>query len=79
MLQDEKKLVDTCLTNVAHFQEGMGDNPFQAQRAINFLNSWSKTQVQFAGIQDRAYLIVQAKKYIVKDSLQERSLQRPIS
>ena len=47
----------------------MGDKPIQAQRAINFLNSQSKTQLQFVGIQDRADLIVQAKKYIVKDTL----------
>ena len=69
MLQDEKTLVDTCLINVALVQEGMGVNHVQAQRAINFLNSQSKTQLQFACIQDRADLIIQSKKYIVKDSL----------
>ena len=69
MLQDEKTLVTTCLSNVALVQEGMGDKPVQAQRAINFLNSQSKTQLQFASIQDRVDLIVQANKYIVKDSL----------
>ena len=47
----------------------MGDKPIQAQRDINFLYSQSKTRLQFAGIQDRADLIVQAKKYIVKDNL----------
>ena len=47
----------------------MGDKPIQAQKAINFLNSQSKTQLQFAGIQDRADLIAQAKNYIVKDDL----------
>ena len=46
----------------------MGDKPIQAQRDINFLNSQSKTQLQFAGIQDRDDLIVQAKKYIIKDT-----------
>ena len=69
MLQDEKTLVTTCLSNVALVLEGIGDKPVQAQRAINFLNSQSKTQLQFAGIQDRVDLIVKAKKYIVKDSL----------
>ena len=68
MLQDEKTLVTTSLSNVALVQEGMGDNHVQDQRAINFLISQSKTQLQFAGIQDRAYLILQAKKYIIKDS-----------
>ena len=52
----------------------MGDNPIQAQRAINFLNSQSKTQLQFSGIQDREELIVQAKKYIVKETLAEEVL-----
>ena len=70
MLQDEKALVTTCLSNVALVQESMGDKRVQAQRAINFLNSQSKTQLQFAGIQDRVDLIVQAKKYIVKDRLE---------
>ena len=47
----------------------MGDKPIQAQKAIIFLNSQSKTQLQFAGIQDRVDLIARAKKYIVKDAL----------
>ena len=70
MLQDEKTLVTTCLSNVALVQESMSDKPIQAQRAINFLNSQPKMQLQFVGIQDMADLIVQAKKYIVKDSLE---------
>ena len=47
----------------------MGYKPIQSQEVINFLNSQSKTQLQFASIQDRADLISQAKKYIVKDTL----------
>ena len=47
----------------------MDDKLIQAQRAINFLNSQSKTRLQFVGIQDRVDLIVQANKYIVKDTL----------
>jgi len=47
----------------------MGDKPIQTQKSINILNSQSKTQLQFAGIQDRADLIARAKKYIVKDEL----------
>ena len=47
----------------------MGDKSIQDEKAINFLNSQSKMQLQFAGIQDIAYLIAQAKKYIVKDAL----------
>ena len=39
MLQDERSLVITCLSNVALVQESMGDKPIQAQKAINFLNS----------------------------------------
>ena len=69
MLQDERSLVITCLSNVVVVQENMGDKPIQSQKAINFLNSQSKTQLQFAGIHDRAGLIAQAKKYIIKGTL----------
>ena len=47
----------------------MGDKPLQAQNAINFLNSRTKTQLHFAGIEDRVDLIAQARKYIIKDRL----------
>lgn len=57
MLQDERYLVITCLSNVSLVQESMGDKPIQAQKDINFLNSQSRTQLQFAGIQDRVGLI----------------------
>ena len=69
MLKDERALATTCLTNVATVQEGMGDKPTQAQNTTNYLNSKSKDQLLFVVIQDRADLIVQARKYIVKDNL----------
>ena len=47
----------------------MGDKPLQSQDVINFLNSRTKTQLQFEGIQDRIDLIAQAKKYIPKDKM----------
>ena len=62
MLRDERSLVTTCLSNVVVVQENIGDNPIQAQKAINFLNSQSKTWLQFARIQDRVDLIAQDKK-----------------
>lgn len=74
ILQDEIALVDTCLSNVNLVQGMMGDKPVQAQRAINFLNSQSKMQLQFYGIQDIAELIVQTKKYIVKETLAKEVL-----
>ena len=52
----------------------MGDKPIRAQRAMNFLNSQSKLQLQFFGIQDREQLIVRAKKYIVKETLAKEVL-----
>ena len=55
----------------------MGDKPIQAQRAINFLNSQSKMQLLFVGIQDRADLIMEEKKYIVKESLAKEVLVKP--
>ena len=39
MLQDERSLVITCLSNIVVVQESMGDKPIQAQKSINFLNS----------------------------------------
>ena len=47
----------------------MGDKLFQAHNAINFLNSRTKTQLHFAGVEDREDLISQARKYIIKDRL----------
>ena len=76
MLQDERALVATCLSNVALVQENMGDKPIQEQKAINFLNSQSKMQLQFSGIQGREELIVQANKYIVKETLAKEVLMK---
>ena len=39
MLQDEKTVVATCLSNLAVVQANMCDEPIQAQKAIHFLNS----------------------------------------
>ena len=54
----------------------MGDKPIQEQKSINFLNSQSKMQLQFSRIQDRAKLIVQANKYIVKETLAKEVLMK---
>ena len=54
----------------------MGDKPIEAQREINYLNSQSKMQLQFAGIQDRADMIMEAKKYVVKESLSKEVLMK---
>ena len=63
------QLASSCLANLSTLQENMGDKPFQAQNAINFLNSRTKTQLHFAGIKDKVDLIAQARKYIIKDRL----------
>ena len=42
MLEDERELANTCLTNVATVQEGLGDKPTQTQNSINYLNSSQK-------------------------------------
>ena len=49
MLQDERYLVPTCLSNVVVVQENMGDKPIQAQKSINFLNSQSKLNYSLQG------------------------------
>lgn len=68
-VEDEQQLATSCLANLLTLQENLGDKPLQAQNAINFLNSRTKTQLHFAGIEDRADLIAQARKYIIKDRL----------
>ena len=47
----------------------MGDKILKAFNAIIYLNSRSKAQIIFAGIHDRAELISQARKYIIKDRM----------
>ena len=69
LVEDERKLATFCLHNLQTLQDNLGYKPFQAQNAINFLNSRTKTQLYFAGIEDIAYLIAQARKYIIKDRL----------
>ena len=56
-VEDERMLAYSCLANLLTLQENMGDKPFQDQNAINFLNSSTKTQLRFRGIDDRADLI----------------------
>ena len=53
MIEYERELAFSFLANVVTIQEGLGDKPLQAQNAINYLNSKSKTQLHFAGIHDR--------------------------
>lgn len=57
------------MKNAALMLENMGDEPTLAQNAINFLNSQNKAQLQFVGVKNRFDLLVQAKKYVIKDSL----------
>ena len=47
----------------------MGDKPLQYHNLISYLNSKTKTQIHFARYQDRADIIAQARKYIIKDRL----------
>ena len=52
-VEDERKLTTSCLDSMKTIQENLGDKPLQAQNAINYLNSRSKTQLQFVGVEDR--------------------------
>ena len=65
-VEDERELATICLANVSSIQEYMGDKPLKDFNAIDYLNSRSKEQLIFAGIHDRAELISQAMKYIIK-------------
>ena len=42
-VEDERQLATSCLDNLLTLQENLGDKPLQAQNAINFLNSRTKT------------------------------------
>ena len=68
-VEDEREWATTCLANVSGIQENMGDKPLKHFNVINYLNSRSKEQLIFVGIQDRAELISQAIKYIIKDKM----------
>ena len=68
-MEDERQLATSCLGNLQVLYDNLGDKPLQAQNTINYLNSRTKTQIQFEGIQDRTYLIPQAKKYIIKEKM----------
>ena len=68
-MEDERQLATSCLANLQVLYDSLGDKPLQAQNAINYLNSRTKTQLKFEGIKDRTYLIAHAKKYIIKDKM----------
>ena len=68
-VEDQRQLTTSCLANLQVLYENLGDKPLQAQSAINFLNSRTKTQLEFEGIQDRTDLIAQDKKYIIKEKM----------
>lgn len=68
-VEDARQLATSCLSDVLIVQESMRDKPLQAYNVINYLNSRTKSQLHFVGIQDRADLIAQARKYIIKDRL----------
>jgi hypothetical protein len=68
-VEDERKLATSCIANLQVLHDSLGDKPLQEQNAINVLNSRTKNQLQFEGIQDRTDLITQAKKYIIKDKM----------
>ena len=68
-VEDERQLETSFLDNLQTLQENLGDKPFQAHNAINYLNSRTKTQLQFTGVEDGSDLISQAREYIIKDRL----------
>ena len=75
-IEVERQLATSFLSSLHVLYENLGDKPLQAQNAINFLNSKTKTQLQFEGIQDRTNLIAQAKKYITKEKCYRTLLPR---
>ena len=62
-------MATSCLSNLQVLHDNLGDKPLQAHNSINYLNSRTKNQLQFEGIEDRTDLIAQAKKYIIKDKM----------
>ena len=68
-VEDKRQLATFCLSNLQVLYDSLGDKPLQAHNTINYLNSRTKTQLQFEGIQDRTYLITQDKNYIIKNKM----------
>ena len=71
LLNEERKLAHLSLTNAKTFLEGLGGKPTIAQATINLLISQTNVQLQFAGVQNRADLLFNAKKYIMKRDIIE--------
>ena len=76
-LEDERELATLCLANVSTIQESLADKPLQALNAINYLDTRTKAQFTFAGIQDRLEIISQARKYVIKDFMMKDIIAKP--
>ena len=75
-VEDVRKLTTSFLANLQVLYENLGDKPLQAQNSINFLNSRTKTQLQFEQIQNRKNLIAQAKKDITKEKMLQDTIAK---
>ena len=71
MLNEERKLAHLSLANAKTFLDNLGGKPTIAQTTINLLISQTNVQLQFAGVQNRADLLFNAKKYIMKRDMIE--------
>ena len=69
MLNEERKLAHLSLANAKTFLDKLGGKPTIAQAAINLLISQTNVQLQFTGVQNRADLLFNAKKYTMKKGM----------
>lgn len=76
LLDEEKELTSTCMKNASLMLENMGDKLTLAQNVINFLNFQNKARLQIVGVTNRFDLLVQAKKYVIKDSLEKEGIAK---
>ena len=71
MLNEERKLAHLSLANAKTFLDTLGGKLAIAQAAINLLLSQTNVQLQFARVQNRADLLFNPKKYIMKRDMIE--------
>ena len=71
LLNEERKLGHLSLTNAKTFLESLGGKPTIAQAAINLLISQTNVQLQFVGVENRANLLFNTKKYTMKRDIIE--------
>ena len=68
-VEDEREFSSTVSANIFNFKQMLGDKPSKAQNFINYLNSRTKVQLNFVGIDEKEEIISHVRKYIIKNQM----------